>query len=83
VAGAILGGIVGAMAAGVVEKDLVAAAVAATEVDAALGVFGGDIGAPNLEHPPESVGAYSSGSSGAPPSGDSAPAEGPMQNLES
>jgi hypothetical protein len=34
------------------------------ELDAVIGISGGDMGAPNLAHPPAKVGAYSSASVG-------------------
>jgi hypothetical protein len=52
------------------------------ELDAEIGVSGGDLGAPNLKHPPATTGVYSAASSGAGASGES-PAEGPMQPVDS
>jgi len=40
------------------------------------------IGAPNLEHPPPTIGAYSAASSGAGGSSDAPPAEGPIQPVD-
>lgn len=82
-AGAVIGGIVGAMAAGAVERDAAERAEVDRELDAVIGVSGGDLGAPNLKHPPARRGLYSIASSGAGASGDSAPAEGPTQPPES
>lgn len=82
-AGAVIGGIVGAMAAGVAEKNSAYRAMIDRELDAEIGVSRGDVGAPNVKHPPPKAGLYSSASSGAGLSGDSAPAEGPMQTPES
>ena len=48
------------------------------ELDAVIGVSGGEMGAPNLKHPPARRGAYSAASAGS--TGVAAtPAEGPMQ----
>jgi hypothetical protein len=87
IAGAVIGGIVGALAAGVLDKRDAERAVVDRELDRELdreiGVSGGELGAPNLEHPPATRGVYSVASSGASPSSDSAPAEGPMQPPDS
>jgi hypothetical protein len=82
-AGAVIGGIIGAVAAGVLEKNSADRAAVERELDAEIGVSGGDLGAPNLKHPPAKTGTYSSASTGAGVSGDSEPAEGPLQNPES
>lgn len=82
-AGAVIGGIVGAMAAGAVETGAAERAAVDRELDAEMGVAGDDLGAPNLKHPPAERGVCSMASSGAGASGDSAPAEGPMQPPES
>lgn len=82
-AGAVIGGIVGAVAAGIAEKDSADRAALDRELDAEIGVSGGELGAPNLKHPPAETGAYSGASSGVGVPGESGPAEGPMQNPES
>lgn len=82
-AGAVIGGIVGAMAAAALERDSVARAAVDRELDEEIGVSGGDLGAPNLEHPPSKRGLYSMATSGAGASGGSAPAEGPIAPPES
>jgi hypothetical protein len=79
-AGAVIGGIVGALASSAFETNSADLAEIDRKLDAELGVSEGDIGAPNLEHPPAKIGAYSAASSGASSSTDSAPAEGPMQS---
>jgi len=78
-AGAVIGGIVGAVAAGVAEKNSADHAARDGELDAEIGVSGGDLGAPNLEHPPARTGLYSMASTGAGASDDAAPSAGPMQ----
>lgn len=83
VAGAVIGGIVGAMVAGVAESNAADVAAADRKLDADIGVIGGDIGAPNLKHPPVKAGLFSAASSGAGDSGGQSPAEGPMQTPES
>ena len=57
-AGAVIGGLVGAVATGVVEKQAEARALHDEELDEEIGVMGGEIGAPNLKHPPTAVEAY-------------------------
>ena len=53
VAGAVIGGIAGAIAGGAVDSDDSDRAAHTRELDATIGVSGGDMGAPNLKHPPE------------------------------
>ena len=50
-------------------------------LDAVIGVNGGDLGAPNLEHPPATRGTYSAAASGGGASAG-ATADGPMQTPE-
>jgi len=77
-AGVILGGVAGAVTEAALENGAVEEGARERELDAELGISGGDIGAKNLRHPPPKRGAYSGASAGADgPSGD-APAEGPM-----
>jgi hypothetical protein len=79
VAGVILGGLAGAVAAVALEKDADREATRTRELDAEIGVSGGDLGAPGLKHPPAESGAYSAGAAGVSSSGGDEPAEGPMQ----
>jgi hypothetical protein len=79
VAGALIGGAVGAVAASALEKDAARKEARTRELDEQIGVIGGDLGAPNLKHPPAGVGAYSAASVGVQTSGDDGePAEGPI-----
>ena len=79
VTGAVLGGVAGALAERAVENDQDRESAHQRKLDAAIGVSDGELGAPNLEHPPAKIGAYSVASSGGASGGDdSAPAEGPM-----
>jgi hypothetical protein len=82
IAGAILGGLAGVLAGAVLDKDATAGHQRDEELDKDIGVSGGDIGAPNLKHPPAIVGAPSGPSSGAVNDGGST-AEGPIQIPES
>jgi hypothetical protein len=82
-AGAVLGGIAGALAGAVLDQDASEQAARTRELDAVIGVTEGDLGAPNLKHPPAKIGAYSAASAGAGRSGNGEPAEGPIQPPES
>lgn len=79
VAGAILGGAAGAMAGRAMDAQASADIARTRELDAEIGVSGGDMGAPNLKHPPAEIGAYSSASAGSEVPEEEAPAEGPLQ----
>ena len=81
-AGAVLGGIAGALAGAVLDQDASEHAARTRELDAAIGVTEGDLGAPNLKHPPATIGAYSAASVGESRSGNGEPAEGPIQSPE-
>jgi uncharacterized protein YcfJ len=70
--GAALGAAAGALAGFAVEKDDEKHKAEDDELNREIGVSGGDIGAPNLEHPDAKVGAYSGSGSGAPPSASGA-----------
>jgi hypothetical protein len=82
VAGAIIGGIAGTVAGAVLDAESLRQAARTGELDSQIGVMDGEIGAPNLEHPPAKVGAYSGASSGVSAPSEGAPAEGPMQPPE-
>jgi uncharacterized membrane protein len=83
VAGAVIGAVAGAVAASALDIDSELRAKHTRELDEAIGVSGGDLGAPNLKHPPATIGAYSAGSTaGGGASDESEPAEGPMQTPE-
>ena len=81
-AGAVMGAAVGAIAAATLDTQAAEAAQGERRLDEEIGVIGGEIGAPNLKHPPAKVGAYSSASAGGSSSSDSTPAEGPMSEPE-
>jgi hypothetical protein len=83
VAGAVIGGAAGALAASALEKDAARKGARERELDEQIGVTGGDLGAPNLKHPPARVGAYSAASAGAATSDDDEePTEGPMPSAK-
>jgi nucleotide-binding universal stress UspA family protein len=80
VAGAVAGAIAGAVAGRAAERSAQARDAEDRELDDAIGVSGGELGAPNLKHPPAMVGAYSGSSMGIAAGGDDEePAEGPIQ----
>jgi hypothetical protein len=82
-AGAVVGALAGAAAGLAVEKGDESRAADDRELDREIGVSEGELGAPNLKHPPAKVGAYSGSSAGAgTPGGDAEPAEGPIQPPE-
>jgi Glycine zipper len=81
-AGAVIGGVVGAVTGAVLDTQAVESAEHDRKLDEEIGVIGGEIGPPNLKHPPAIVGAYSSASAGAGPSSDGAMAEGPISEPE-
>jgi hypothetical protein len=83
IVGALIGGAAGAAAGMAVDRGEAEASVEDAKLDEEIGVTDGDLGAPNLKHPPAVVGAYSAGSSGAPTSPERAPDEGPMPGSDS
>jgi phage tail tape-measure protein len=79
VAGAIVGGLVGAVTGAVLDSEAARRDAHERELDEAIGVTGGDLGAANLKHPPARVGAYSAASSGAAAPAGETSADGPLQ----
>jgi hypothetical protein len=79
VAGAILGAVAGGITGAALDGEASRASADTRELDGEIGVGGGDLGAPNLEHPPALVGAYSGASAGVDSSSGEDPAEGPIQ----
>ena len=80
--GAVLGGVIGALVAKVGDEECERVSLHEGELDAVIGVNGGDLGAPNLKHPPAVRGTYSAASSGGTSGGASSPSEGPMPRPE-
>jgi uncharacterized protein YcfJ len=82
--GAIAGAVIGAMAGAVVDYEMRSEDAFEAErdrlLDEAIGVSGGEMGAPNLRHLTATIGAYSGGSLGSGADGQEQPAEGPMQS---
>jgi hypothetical protein len=85
VVGAIVGAIAGALTGAALDDGNAAAAAEDERLDEEIGVQGGDLGAPNLKHPPARIGAFSAAAAGSSTTGDrdSAPAEGPFTTPES
>ena len=77
VVGAVIGGAAGAIGAVVSSADAHRKDARDERLDAEIGVSGGEMGAPNLKHPPSERGAYSVAASGAGGGGTAVPAEGP------
>ncbi len=82
IAGALLGGAVGSIAGHRLEKEDAFASQHDADLDEAIGVVGGDLGAASPHQPPAVRGAYSGGSAGTGGQGEQAPSEGPLQNLD-
>lgn len=80
-AGAIIGGVVGAFTAKISDEEADRVSFHDGELDETIGVMGGDLGAPNLEHPPAVRGVYSAASSGGGGGGGSS-SSGPIQTPE-
>lgn len=78
IAGAIAGGIAGGLAAAAMQVEAANEDERTRELDAAIGVSGGEMGAEVLKHPPAVRGAYSAASAGGAAE-TSTPAEGPLQ----
>jgi phage tail tape-measure protein len=81
-AGAIIGGVVGAVTGAGLDAQSTVDTAHERKLDEEIGVIGGEMGAPNLKHPPAKVGAYSSAAAGAGTSSDATPAEGPFSEPE-
>ena len=75
------GGAIGAFVAKIGDEESERVSLHDGELDAAIGVNGGDLGAPNLEHPPATRGTYSAAAAGGSSSAG-ATAAGPMQTPE-
>jgi hypothetical protein len=79
IVGALTGGAMGAATAWAAHRGASEAADRDSQLDIEIGVHGPELGAPNLEHPPAVIGAYSLAASGAGGGGDGIQAEGPIQ----
>ena len=79
IAGAMIGAAAGALSGVAADKASDERKEEDEKLDHEIGVSGGELGAPNLKHPPAKIGAYSGSSAGAGTSTDEEPAEGPIQ----
>jgi hypothetical protein len=80
IVGALIGAAAGASAGWAHESATLERAQRDRELDAEIGVSGGDIGVPGLEHPPPTTGAFSAEASGAASVGsEQVSSEGPIQ----
>ncbi|HEY6459636.1 MAG TPA: glycine zipper domain-containing protein [Polyangiaceae bacterium] len=83
IAGAILGGVAGTLAGAAMDTEDARIAKHEQELDETIGVIGGQMGAPNLDHPPPSRRAwYSEASMGVHSDDEVPPAEGPIPPAE-
>jgi hypothetical protein len=82
VAGALIGAVAGAVSAAALETGTAREEARTRELDKEIGVTDGDLGAPNLKHPPAKVGAYSGAAVGLQPSEGESSADGPMPSPE-
>ncbi len=82
VAGALIGGLVGGVTGAALDSESARERDHDRDLDKQIGVTEGELGAPNLKHPPAKRGAFSSASIGGVSSSEQQPAEGPMQTPE-
>lgn len=82
VAGMVLGGLVGEVTSEVLERESVRARRHDEELDATIGVYGGQIGAALPGSPPARIGAPSAASLGLGGGSGSTPCEGPIQDVD-
>ena len=80
--GIVVGGAIGASSGVVMEMVEHEHRVHDEQLDRDIGVSGGDIGSPNLSHPPARFGMYHYESLGMGSVAQHAPAEGPMQEVD-
>lgn len=81
IAGTTLGGLMGALADEVLAEERRRAEAHDAQLDEAIGVTGGSMGAAPPDQPPARFGAYSTGSSGATEA-HGTPSSGPIQELD-
>jgi hypothetical protein len=78
IAGAVIGAAMGAFSSLAFETAAAKRDAHDEKLDRDLGIAEGDIGAPNLQHPPAKIGAFSAASSGAGSTSEGEPSEGPI-----
>jgi len=82
IAGMVIGAAAGAMVGKIIDEEEERKSFHDGELDEEIGVTSGELGAPNLAHPPEGTGAYSAASVGAGGSAERQPAEGPLEDID-
>jgi hypothetical protein len=78
VAGALLGGVVGALLSIAQNRQMHRESEEVDRFDETVGITSGDLGVPNLEHPPATIGTYSSSSLGLGWEADPIVSRGPI-----
>lgn len=76
--GAVIGGVVGALTSWALDANAVDFNAHERELDATIGVSGGDIGVDGLQHPPPERGTYSAAAMGVGASEEATAADGPI-----
>jgi phage tail tape-measure protein len=82
IAGMVIGAAAGAMVGKIIDEEEERKSFLDGELDEEIGVTSGELGAPDLAHPPEVRGAYSAASVGAAESAERQPAEGPLEDVD-
>jgi hypothetical protein len=82
VAGMLIGAAAGALAGHALDDGAEREHENDDELDASIGVTSGDLGAPNLKHPPAKRGTFSAASAGVTGQGDRTPVEGPISGAD-
>jgi hypothetical protein len=82
IAGMVIGAAAGAMVGKIIDEEAERKSFHDGELDKEIGVSSGELGAPNLKHPPATRGTYSAASAGAGGAGDRNPAEGPLEDVD-
>jgi hypothetical protein len=80
--GAIIGAAIGALSSLAYEAQMARRDARGGRLDSDLGISEGEIGAPNVAHPPVRIGAFSVAASGASSSLGQTPAAGPFTQPE-
>jgi uncharacterized protein YcfJ len=82
VAGMLIGAAAGALAGRALDEDAEREHQHEDALDESIGVTSGDLGAPNLKHPPAKRGAFSAASVGVAGQRDRTPVEGPISSAD-
>lgn len=82
VAGMLIGAAAGALAGRALDDDAEREHQREDALDETIGVTSGDLGAPNLAHPPATRGTFSAASAGVAGQSDRTPAEGPISGAD-